>query len=63
MVIFLNVMNPINLTDLSDLTSEFRETSSDTLFSDNLMFDKVNINKMAAMPFHEMYANDHNKQK
>ena len=27
MLIFLNVINPTNLTDLSDLTSEFRETS------------------------------------
>ena len=28
MVIFLNVMNPTNLTNLSDLTSELRETSN-----------------------------------
>ena len=28
MQIFLNVINPTNLTDLSDLISEFRETSS-----------------------------------
>ena len=27
MLIFLNVINPTNLTNLSDLTSEFRETS------------------------------------
>ena len=27
MLIFLNVMNPTNLTDLSDPTSEFTETS------------------------------------
>ena len=28
MLIFLNVMNPTNLTDLSDLTSKFRKTST-----------------------------------
>ena len=27
MLIFLNVINPTNLTNLSDLTSKFRETS------------------------------------
>ena len=29
MLIFLNVINPTNLTDLSDLISEFRETSTE----------------------------------
>ena len=27
MLLFLNAINPTNLTNLSDLTSEFRETS------------------------------------
>ena len=29
MLIFLNVIDPTNLTNLSDLTSEFRETSTE----------------------------------
>ena len=32
MLIFLNVINPTNLTDLSDLTSEFRETSNGSIY-------------------------------
>ena len=39
MLIFLNVINPTNLTDLSDLTSEFRETL------DNLTYDILKSNK------------------
>ena len=29
MLIFLNVVNPTNLTDLSDLINEFRENSNE----------------------------------
>ena len=32
MLIFLDVINPTNLTNLSDLTSEFRETSTVTVY-------------------------------
>ena len=31
MLIFINVINPTNLTKMSDLTSEFHETSNTTL--------------------------------
>ena len=33
MLIFLDIINPTNLTDLKNLTSEFRETSIDMIMS------------------------------
>ena len=43
MPIFLNVINPTNLTNLSDLTSEFRETSSATKISFLVSYRTVNL--------------------